>query len=114
MCLLTYFHLVNSHEFSDVASERKWTHKLFYQVPELMVTEDHEFVQNSTSPRFAFLTYPFHMGIPLPFGKVSYKGVLGHLSTRRAQVFIVRKRYICVHFRINVNIQTQCSQVQKP
>ena len=43
--------------------------KLFRQVTELMVTKDHEFVGNSTSPPFAFLSYPFHMGISLPLGK---------------------------------------------
>ena len=65
----TYFLLVYSPEFFAVASGRKLTRKLFRQVTELMATKDHEFVGNSTSPPFAFLSYPFHMNISLPLGK---------------------------------------------
>ena len=64
-----YFHLVYSREFFAVASRTKSTRKLFRQVTEFMVTKDHDFVGNSTSPPFAFLSYPFHMGISLPLGK---------------------------------------------
>ena len=34
-----------------------------------MVLIDHEFVADSTSPPFAFLSSPFHMGILLPLRK---------------------------------------------
>ena len=69
-----YFHLVYYVQLTRifqrrVASGRKSTRKLFRQVTELMVTEDHEFVGNSTSPPFAFLSNPFHMGLSLPLGK---------------------------------------------
>ena len=64
-----YFHLVCSPEFFAVASGMKSTRKLFRQVTELMVLRDHEFVVNPTSPPFAFLSCPFHMGISLPLGK---------------------------------------------
>ena len=69
MGYFTYFHLVYSPEFWAVAFGRKLTRKLFRQVPELMFTIDHEFVGNSTSPPFASLSYPFHMGISFPLGK---------------------------------------------
>ena len=65
----TYFHLVYSAELFAVASERKLTHTLFRQVTELMVTIDREFVGNSTSPPFAFLSYHFDMGISFSLGK---------------------------------------------
>ena len=48
-----YFHLVYSPEFFAVAFGRKSTRKLFLQATELMVTMDHEFLGNSTSPPFA-------------------------------------------------------------
>ena len=43
--------------------------KLFCQVTEVMVTIDLEFVGNPTSPPFAFLLYPFRVGISFPAGK---------------------------------------------
>ena len=64
-----YFHLVYSPERFAVASGRKLTHKLFVQGTELMVTTDYEVVGNTTSPRFASRSYPFHIGISLPLGK---------------------------------------------
>ena len=64
-----YFHLVYSPDISGVVSPRKSTRKLFCRATELMVTIDHEFVGNSASPPFAFLSYPFHMGMWLPSGK---------------------------------------------
>ena len=64
-----YFHLVYSPEFFAVASGRTLTRKLFPQATELMVTPDHEFVGNSTSPPFPLLSYPFQMGISLPLGE---------------------------------------------
>ena len=45
------------------------TRKLFRQATEFMGLIHHEFVGNSTSPLFAFLSWPFHMGISLPLGK---------------------------------------------
>ena len=64
-----YFHVVYSPEFFAVASRRKSTLKLFGQATELMVLIDHEFVGNSTSPPFAFLSFPLQMDISLPLGK---------------------------------------------
>ena len=64
-----YFHLACSPEFFAVASGRKWTRKLFRPATELMVLIDHEFVGNSTSPLFSFLSCPFHMGISLFTGR---------------------------------------------
>ena len=64
-----YFHLVYSPEVLVVASGRKSTRKLFHQATELMVTMDHEFLGNSTSPPCAFLSCRFHMAISLPLGK---------------------------------------------
>ena len=51
-----------------VASGIKSTRKVFCQATELLVLIDHEFAGNSTSPLFAFLLCPFHMGISLPLG----------------------------------------------
>ena len=64
-----YFHLVCSPEFFAVGSGRRSTRKLFRQATELMVPIDHESVGNSTSPPFAFLSCPLHMGISLLSGK---------------------------------------------
>ena len=64
-----YFHLVYSTEFLAVASAGKVTRKLFRQLTELMVAKDQEFVRNSKSPAFAFLSYPFHICMSLPLGK---------------------------------------------
>ena len=64
-----YFHLVYSPEFFAVVSGRTSMRKLFRQATELMVLTHHKFVGNSTSPPFAFLSCPFHMGISLPLGK---------------------------------------------
>ena len=64
-----YFHLECSSEFFAVASGRKSTRKLFRQATELMAVIDHEFVGTSTSPPFAFLSCPFHIGISRPLGK---------------------------------------------
>ena len=64
----TYLHLVYSPESFAVASQRKSTRKLFRQVTELMVTIDHEFVGKNTSPPFASLSYPFHMGMSFLLG----------------------------------------------
>ena len=64
-----YFNLGCSPEFFAVASGRKSTCKLFREATELMVLMDHEFVVNPTSPPFASLSCPFHMGISLPLGK---------------------------------------------
>ena len=65
----TYFHLVYSPEFFTVAAGKKLTRKVFRQVTELIVTIDHKFVGKSTSPPFALLSYPFHMGISLSLRK---------------------------------------------
>ena len=75
--LYMYFHLVYSADFFAVASGRKSTRKLFRQATELMVLMHHEFVVNPTSPPFAFLSRPFHMGISLPLGK----RLMGHFGT---------------------------------
>ena len=64
-----YFHLVCSPELFAGASGRKLTRKLFCQATEHMVLIDHEFVGNSASPTFAFLSGPSHMDISLPLGK---------------------------------------------
>ena len=64
-----FFHLVYSPVFFSDASGRKSTRKVFCEATELVVTIDHEFLGNSTSPPFAFLSCPFHMGISLPLGK---------------------------------------------
>ena len=64
-----YFHLVYSPDVFAVAPERKLTRRLFRQATELMVNMDHEFINNSTSPPFAFLSYHFHVGISPPMGK---------------------------------------------
>ena len=47
----------------------KLTRKLFHQATELMAVIDLEFVENSTSPPFAFLSCPIHTGISLPLAK---------------------------------------------
>ena len=60
-----YFHLVYSPERFAVASGRKSTCRLFRQETEPMVLIEHDFVGNCTSPSFAFLSCPFHMGISL-------------------------------------------------
>ena len=57
-----YFHLVYFPECFTVPSVRKSTHMLYRQATKLMGTMDHEFVCSSTSPLFAFLSCPFHMG----------------------------------------------------
>ena len=75
-----------------VASGIKSTRKVFCQATELLVLIDHEFAENSTSPLFAFLCCPSHMGILLSFGEAAYRGVLGHTWVRKTQVKIVRKR----------------------
>ena len=60
-----YFHLVYPPEcFSDV-SGRKSTHNVFSEATELMVTRDHEFVGNSTSP---FFDLPF---MPVSHGRLT-------------------------------------------
>ena len=64
-----YFYLVYSPEFFVVGSGRKSTRKLFGQAAELIVLIEHEFLGNSTSPPFAFLSCPFQTDISLPFGK---------------------------------------------
>ena len=64
-----YFHLVYSAEFFSGTSRRKLTDNVFCEATELMVTMDHELVGNSTSPHFAFLSCPFHIGISLPLGR---------------------------------------------
>ena len=53
-----YFYLVCSPELFAVATV----------ATKIMVLIDHDFVGNSTSPLFAFLSCPFHMGISLPLG----------------------------------------------
>ena len=63
------FNLVYSPECFAVASGRKSGRKLFSRATEMMGTTDQEFVGDSTSPCFAFLSYPFHMGISLLLGK---------------------------------------------
>ena len=64
-----YFHLVCSPDLFAAVSGRKTTRKLFSQATELMVLIDHQFAVNTISSPFAFLPCPFHMGIPLLFGK---------------------------------------------
>ena len=86
-----YFHLAYSPEIFAVTSGRKSTRKLFGQGTELMVLIEHEFVGNSTSPPFAFLSCPFQTDISLPLGK-RLIGVSGHTWVRNAQVKILRKR----------------------
>ena len=87
-----YVHVVCSPEWFAVASGKKTTRNAFHQATELMVLIDHEFVGNSTSPPFAFLSCPFHMGISLAFGEAAYRGCLGHTWVPKIQVKIVRKR----------------------
>ena len=64
-----YLHLVYAPELFAVASRRKWTRMFFHQATELMVAIDHEYAGESTTPTFAFHSYPFHMVISLPLGK---------------------------------------------
>ena len=87
-----YFHLLCSAEILAVASGRKSTRKLFRQATKLMVVIDHEFVGNSTSPPFAFLTCPSRMRISLRLGEATCRGVLRHTWVQKTQVKIVRKR----------------------
>ena len=67
--IITYFHLVYSPEFFAIRSGRNWTRNLFHEVTKLLVTKDHGFIGNCTSPSCAFFSYPFHMGILLPLEK---------------------------------------------
>ena len=64
-----YFRLVYLPEFFASTSGKNWTSKLFHQATELMVTIDHEFFGNCTSPPLAFLSFPFHMSMLLPSQK---------------------------------------------
>ena len=64
-----YLHLVRSPEFCAAASGRKSTCNPFRQETELMALIDHEFVGNSTSRPYAFLSCIFHMGTSVPLGK---------------------------------------------
>ena len=64
-----YVHLVYSTEFLTPVSGRKSTRKRFRQATDLMVLIDHESIANCTSPSFAFLSCPFHMGILLSLGE---------------------------------------------
>ena len=61
-------HVLSSSVLSDAAG-RKSTRKVFCEATELIVTMDYEFVGNSTSLPFSFLSCPLHMGISLPLGK---------------------------------------------
>ena len=64
-----YFRLVCSPKYFVVASRGKSTCKLFRQATELMVLMDHVIKVNRTSPAFASLPCPFHMGVSPPLGK---------------------------------------------
>ena len=64
-----YVHLVYSPEVFTVASGRKSTRKRFRQAIELMDLIDHELVADPTSPPFASLPSPLHMGILLSLVK---------------------------------------------
>ena len=86
------FHLVYSRKLSAVESRRKLTHKLLRQATELMVTIDHEFVGNSTSPPLAFHFAHLSHGHIASFGEAAYKCVLGHIWVQKTQFFIVHKR----------------------
>ena len=64
-----YFHLVCS---PDVFRGRVWEKRdaqAFPSTTKLMVLIDHGFVENSTSPPFAFVSCPSDMGTSLPLGK---------------------------------------------
>ena len=64
-----YLHLVYSPKSFAVASGREWTPKPFRQASEVMAVIDNQFVWNSTSSSFAFLSCPFHLGILRPLGQ---------------------------------------------
>ena len=64
-----YFDLVCHTELFALGSGRKRTCKVFCQATEHMVLVDHELLENSTSPFFAFVFMPLHMRISLPLGR---------------------------------------------
>ena len=88
-------HLVYSPGRFAVASGRNLTHKLFRRVTKLMVTKDCEYVQNSTSSSFAFLSYPFHMGTSLPLEKPVTKAFRLHKGVESPGLYPAQPLILC-------------------
>ena len=54
---------------------------------QVMLAKNHEFVANSTSHHFAFLSH----GHNACFGEATHKNILGHLKVSKTVLLIVRK-----------------------